>query len=82
MPRSTALVTADFAETANGSRLNVTVQLSPLDDEMEQGYRQGFGAGLDTLSAVAERMTVLQRFIKAPRSVVWEAWVNEGTLPQ
>jgi len=49
---------------------------------MEQGYRQGFGAGLDTLFAVAERMTVLQRFIKAPRSVVWEAWVNEGTLPQ
>ena len=49
---------------------------------MEAGYRQGFGAGLDNLAGVAERTMILQRVIKAPRSVVWGAWLNAETLPQ
>jgi uncharacterized protein YndB with AHSA1/START domain len=49
---------------------------------MEAGYRQGFGAGLDNLVGVAERTMVLQRVIKAPRAVVWGAWMNPETLPQ
>ena len=80
--RSAALVTADFADAGTGSRVVVTVQLSSLAEDMEAGYRQGFGAGLDNLAGVAERTMVLQRVIKAPRKVVWGAWMNPETLPQ
>jgi uncharacterized protein YndB with AHSA1/START domain len=80
--KSAALVTADFAETETGSRVVVTVQLSSLAEDMEAGYRQGFGAGMDNLAGVAERTMVLQRVIKAPRQVVWGAWMNPETLPQ
>jgi uncharacterized protein YndB with AHSA1/START domain len=80
--QSAALVTADFAETETGSRVVVTVQLSSLAEDMEAGYRQGFGAGMDNLAGVAERTMVLQRVIKAPRQVVWGAWMNPETLPQ
>src|SRR5690606_17022182 len=40
--QSVALITADFADAGAGSRLVVTVQLSPLAGDMEAGYRQGF----------------------------------------
>ncbi|MBM9593551.1 SRPBCC family protein [Roseitranquillus sediminis] len=80
--RSAALVTAEISGAEEGSRLVVTVQLSSLVEGMEAGYRQGFGAGLDNLVGVAERTMVLQRFIQAPRSVVWGAWMNPETLPQ
>lgn len=80
--QSAALVTADFSGTGERSRLAVTVQLSSLAADMEAGYRQGFGAGLDNLAGVAERTMVLQRVIRAPRSVVWGAWMNPETLPQ
>jgi len=79
--RSAALVTADFEGTGERSRIVVTVQLSSLAEEMEAGYRQGFGAGLDNLKAAAERTMVLQRVIRAPRSLVWAAWMNPETLP-
>lgn len=80
--QSAALVTADFSASGEGSRLKVTVQLSSLADDMEAGYRQGFGAGLDNLAAVAGRTMVLQRVIRAPRELVWGAWMNPETLPQ
>lgn len=80
--QSAALVTADFADLGEHSRLVVTVQLSSLAEDMEAGYRQGFGAGLDNLAGVAERTMVLQRVIRAPRSVVWNAWMNNETLPR
>lgn len=80
--RSAALVTADISGDDARSRLIVTVQLSSLADDMEAGYREGFGAGLDNLAGVAERTLLLQRVIKAPRSVVWGAWMNPDTLPQ
>lgn len=80
--QSAALVTADFSAAGEGSRVVVTVQLSSLAEDMEAGYRQGFGAGLDNLAGVAERTMVLQRVIKAPRQVVWGAWVNPETLPK
>lgn len=79
---SAALVTAEFAAAGDGSRLVVTVQLSSLAADMEAGYRQGFGAGLDNLGNLAERMMVLHRVIRAPRQVVWGAWMNPETLPQ
>jgi uncharacterized protein YndB with AHSA1/START domain len=63
--QSAALVTADLAAEGEGSRLVVTVQLSSLAEDMEAGYRQGFGAGLDNLAEVALRTMVLQRVIKA-----------------
>ena len=72
---------ADFAELGERSRLAVTVQLSSLAADMEGGYRQGFGPGMDNLAGVAERTMVLQRVIRAPRSVVWGAWMNNETLP-
>jgi uncharacterized protein YndB with AHSA1/START domain len=53
--QSAALVTADFSGAGEGSRVVVTVQLSSLAEDMEAGYRQGFGAGLDNLADVAER---------------------------
>jgi len=80
--QSAALVTADFAAEGEGSRIAVTVQLSSLAEDMEEGYRQGFGGGLDNLRGVAERTMVLERVIKAPREVVWGAWLNEDSLPQ
>jgi len=80
--RSAALVTADFADAGAGSRVVVTVQLSSLAEDMEAGYRQGFGARLDNLAGVAERTMVLSRVIKAPRQVVWGAWMNPETLPR
>jgi len=78
---SAALVTADFAHLGETSRLVVTVQLSSLAEDMAAGYRQGFGAGLDNLAGVAERTMVLQRVIRAPRAAVWNAWMNNETLP-
>lgn len=91
---SAALATAEFeaatveaapaeaAGSGEGSRLVVTVQLASLAEDMEAGYRQGFGAGLDNLAAVAERTVVLRRTIRAPRSLVWGAWMNPETLPR
>ena len=80
--QSAALVTADFAALGERSRLVVTVQLSSLAGDMEAGYRHGFGAGLDNLAGVAARTMVLQKLIRAPRAVVWAAWMNPETLPQ
>ncbi|MDP3895483.1 MAG: SRPBCC family protein [Mesorhizobium sp.] len=80
--QSAALITADFADLGERSRLVVTVQLSSLAADMEAGYRQGFGAGLDNLAGVAERTMILRRVIRAPRAVVWGAWMNNETLPQ
>ncbi len=80
--QSVALVTADFSGADERSRLVVTVQLSSLAENMEAGYRQGFGAGLDNLSGAAERTMVLERVIQAPRTLVWGAWMNPETLPQ
>jgi len=80
--QSAALITADFADLGERSTLAVTVQLCSLAEDMEAGYRQGFGAGLDNLTGVAERTMVLQRVIRAPRAVVWNAWMNPETLPQ
>lgn len=79
---STALVTATFAADGDGSRIEVTVQLSSLAEDMEAGYRQGFGAGLANLAGVAERTMLLTREIKAPVGVVWGAWMNPETLPK
>jgi uncharacterized protein YndB with AHSA1/START domain len=79
--RSAALVTADLEDAGEGSRLLVTVQLSSLAEDMEAGYRQGFGAGLDNLAGLTERTMVLHRVIGAPRAVVWDAWTNPETLP-
>jgi uncharacterized protein YndB with AHSA1/START domain len=79
--QSAALVTADFAGDGEKGRIAVTVQLSSLAADMEAGYRQGFDAGLDNLARVAERTMVLERVIRAPRDVVWAAWVNPETLP-
>jgi len=79
---SAALVTAELAGAAGGSRLRVTVQLASLAADMEAGYRAGFGAGLDNLVDAAARTMVLRRVIRAPRSVVWGAWMNPETLPQ
>lgn len=80
--QSAALVTADFSGTGERSRLVVTVQLSSLAEDMEAGYRQGFGGGLDNLAGAAARTMVLQRVIKAPRTMVWGAWMNPETLPR
>lgn len=80
--QSAALVTAEFSGEGERGRLVVTVQLSSLTADMEPGYREGFGAGLDNLASVAERTMVLQKVIQAPRSVVWGAWMNPETLPQ
>jgi uncharacterized protein YndB with AHSA1/START domain len=80
--QSAALVTAEVSGTEARSRLVVTVQLSSLAENMEAGYRQGFNAGLDNLVGVAARTMLIERVIKAPRSVVWNAWMNPETLPQ
>lgn len=80
--QSAALVTAEISGAGERGRLVVTVQLASLAGDMESGYRQGFDAGLANLAGVAERTMVLQRVIKAPRSVVWGAWMNPDTLPR
>ena len=80
--QSAALVTADFSGNRERSRLAVTVQLSSLSEDMAAGYRQGFDAGLDNLAGVAGRTMVLQRVIRAPRTLVWNVWMNAETLPQ
>lgn len=80
--QSAALITADVSGVDETSRLVVTVQLSSLAEDMESGYRQGFGAGLDNLAGTARRTMVLQRTIRAPRSVVWNSWMNPEALPQ
>lgn len=80
--QSAALVTADLSGTDRRSRLTVTVQLSSLVADMEGGYREGFGAGLDNLAGAAERTLLLRRLIRAPRAAVWGAWMNPETLPQ
>lgn len=80
--QSVALVTAEITPAGTGSRLDVTIQLATLAGDMEAGYRQGFDAGLDNLAAIADRMMVIDRVIKAPRPVVWGAWVNPQTLPK
>lgn len=82
MVQSAALVTAAFADLGEASRIVVTVQLSALVDDMAAGYRQGFGAGMDNLAELAGRTMVLQRVIRAPRALVWHAWMNPETLPQ
>ncbi|HJU37993.1 MAG TPA: SRPBCC family protein [Tahibacter sp.] len=80
--QSAALVTAEFSGTDARSRLVVTVQLSSLAADMAAGYRQGFDAGLANLAAAARRTLVMQRVIRAPRSLVWNTWMNPETLPQ
>lgn len=80
--QSAALITADFSGTDASSRVVVTVQLSSLAGNMEAGYRQGFDAGLLNLAGVAERTMVLERVIQAPRTIVWNTWMNPETLPQ
>lgn len=80
--QSAALVTADLSGDDARSRLRVTVQLSSLATDMEAEYREGFDAGLDNLVSAAERILLLERVIKAPKSVVWRAWMNPETLPQ
>jgi len=80
--QSVALATADFSGTLERSRVVVTVQLSSLAADMEAGYLEGFGAGMDNLAGTAERTLLLQRVIQAPRSIVWGAWMNPETLPQ
>jgi uncharacterized protein YndB with AHSA1/START domain len=80
--QSVALVTANISGAGERSRLLVTVQLSSLAEDMEAGYREGFGGGLDNLAGVAERTMVLQRVIRAPRANVWSAWMNPEALPQ
>ena len=80
--QSVALVTADISGTQERSRLVLTVQLSSLAEDMEEGYREGFDGALDNLVRTAERTMLLQRVIKAPRSIVWGVWMNPETLPQ
>lgn len=80
--QSAALVTAAFSGAEERSRVVVTVQLSSLAADMEAGYRQGFDAGLGNLAGVAARTMVLQRVIRAPRSAVWDTWMNPETLPR
>ncbi|TCT05901.1 SRPBCC family protein [Aquabacter spiritensis] len=80
--QAAALVTAAFSGTQDRSRLVVTVQLSSLTADSAAGYRQGFGAGLDTLAGVARRTMLLERVIRAPRTIVWNTWMNAETLPQ
>lgn len=82
MKLSAALVSADFSGDEEQSRICVTIQLSSLAENMEAGYREGFDAGLRNLAGVAERTMVLERVIRAPRDIVWGAWMNPETLPQ
>lgn len=78
---SAALITADFTGDTSDSSVVVTVQLSTFGDAMVPGYEQGFGAAMDNAADVAARTMVLRRVIRAPRTVVWGAWMNPQTLP-
>jgi len=80
--KSAALVTADFNGDGEQSRIAVTVQLASLAEDMAEGYRQGFTAGVANLGAVAERTILFHRVIKAPVPVVWGAWMNAESLPK
>lgn len=80
--QSAALVTADFSGDGDESRIAATVQLASLAEDMSDGYRQGFTAGLANLAGVAERTMVIQRVIQAPVPVVWGAWMNAESLPK
>ena len=79
---SAAHVTAGFAAEGDASRVDVTVQLASLAEDMAAGYRQGFNAGLDNMGGVAERTILFHRVIKAPVPVVWGAWMNAESLPK
>lgn len=79
---SAALATAEFSAEGADSRVLLTVQLASLAEDMADGYRQGFTAGMANLAEVAERTMLLQRVIKAPVPVVWGAWVNAESLPK
>lgn len=79
---SASLITADFSDLGERSKVVVTVQLSSLIGDMSGDYTQGFNGGLDNLASVAARTMILQKTIRAPRSAVWGAWMNEKTLPQ
>ena len=80
--QSAALVTADFTQDGDESRITVTIQLASLAEDMAEGYQQGFDAGMANLGGVAERTMVLQRVIKAPVPMVWGAWMNADSLPK
>ena len=80
--QSSALVTAEFFGADAHSRVVVTVQLSALTETMAAGYRQGFDAGLDNCAEAAKRTMLLQRVIRAPRTIVWNTWMTPATLPQ
>src|SRR4051794_30024892 len=58
---SAALVTADLSGSGDRSRMVVTVQLSSLARDMEAGYREGFGKGMDNLAGLAERTMIIER---------------------
>jgi uncharacterized protein YndB with AHSA1/START domain len=79
---SAALATAEFADDGAASRIIVTVQLSSLAEDMADGYREGFAAGVGNLAGVAERTLLIQRVIKAPAPIVWGAWMNADSLPK
>ena len=89
---SAALVTATVAEAVADAgplaRLTVVVQLANIGEDMRDGYRTGFGAGLDNLATHAEalagkdRTMVLERVIGAPVAAVWGAWTSPEALPQ
>lgn len=77
-----ALVTAEFSGDERESAVSLTVQLCALAENMEAGYRHGYGAGIANLAGVAERTMLLERVIRAPVGVVWGAWMNPETLPK
>ncbi|PWE27384.1 ATPase [Pararhodobacter marinus] len=79
---SAALVTAEIAAHGDGAALRLTVQLTSLAEDMEQGYVQGFAAGLDNLVDVAQRTMVLDRVIAAPIEALWQAWTDPQALPE
>ncbi len=77
-----ALVAAEFSGDASRSKVVLTVQLCALVENMVTGYRQGYGAGIANLGAVAERTMLLERVIRAPVALVWGAWINPEALPK
>ncbi|MCW1930700.1 SRPBCC domain-containing protein [Pararhodobacter zhoushanensis] len=78
---STALVTAELRGMGEGCVLTLTVQLASLAEDMGVGYQQGFGAGLDNLTDVAQRVLSIERVIDAPVAALWEAWTDPEALP-
>ncbi|MBB5753916.1 SRPBCC domain-containing protein [Prosthecomicrobium pneumaticum] len=78
-----ALVTAEFADTGETSRLVATVQRAALaGGSGAAAAREDFAAALDRLAAAAERTLLIERVLRAPRAAVWDAWMNEEALPQ